>query len=64
MTEIETFKATVEAFIKEKDLTPTSFGMKFAGDPGFVFQLRDGREPRTKTRLRVLEKLSKAEAAQ
>lgn len=55
MSEIETFKETVEAFIADNNLTPTSFGKKFAGDPLFVFDLRQGREPRTATRQRVLE---------
>lgn len=55
MSEIETFKTTVEAFIKQKAITPTSFGKKYAGDPLFVFQLREGREPRTKTRQKVLD---------
>jgi predicted transcriptional regulator len=64
MSEIETFKTTVETFIAEKKITPTHFGKKYAGDPLFVFQLREGREPRTKTRKRVMEAISQSEAAQ
>lgn len=54
MTEIDAFRDTVERFITEKEMTPTQFGKQFAGDPLFVFQLRDGREPRTQTRQRIL----------
>lgn len=54
MTEIDAFKAKVESFIAEQAMTPTQFGKQFAGDPLFVFQLRDGREPRTQTRQRIL----------
>jgi predicted transcriptional regulator len=55
MSEIETFKATVEAFIAANEMTPTVFGKKFAGDPLFVFDLRKGREPRYATRCKVLD---------
>lgn len=65
MSEIETFISTVEAFIAEKEITPTFFGKKYAGDPLFVFQLREGREPRSKTRKKILDAIeSKQEAAQ
>lgn len=55
MSEIENFKSQVEAFIAENEITPTFFGKKYAGDPLFVFQLRQGREPRTSTRNKVVE---------
>lgn len=55
MTEIEAFKAKIESFITERDMTPTQFGKQFAGDPLFVFQLRDGREPRSQTRQRIAD---------
>lgn len=58
MNEIEAFKTTVEAYIADKQITPTRFGKEFAGDPLFVFQLRDGREPRTSTRAKVLKAIS------
>lgn len=54
MTEIEKFRETVESYISAHGLTPTKFGKDFAGDPLFVFQLREGREPRTDTRQRIL----------
>lgn len=55
MTEIDAFKTKVEKFITEREMTPTQFGKQFAGDPLFVFQLRDGREPRSQTRQRIVD---------
>ncbi|MBM7044071.1 hypothetical protein JTP94_02715, partial [Rhizobium lusitanum] len=52
---ISAFKAHIEQFITDREMTPTQFGKKFAGDPLFVFQLRDGREPRSQTRQRIIE---------
>lgn len=54
MTEIDAFKTKVEKFITDREMTPTQFGKQFAGDPLFVFQLRDGREPRSQTRQRIV----------
>ena len=59
---LEEFKAKIEAYISSHQMTPTSFGKSFAGDPLFVFQLREGREPRTATRNKVLEAMSKEPA--
>lgn len=58
MTEIEKFREEVERFISAHEMTPTRFGKDFAGDPLFVFQLREGREPRTETRQRILVAIS------
>ncbi|MEP2183367.1 hypothetical protein [Roseibium sp.] len=65
MSELETFRSSVEVFIKAHDWTPTRFGREAAGDPLFVFQLRKGREPRSATRERVLSFIaaSKGEGA-
>lgn len=63
MTEIDTFINTVESFIKERKITATFFGKKYANDPLFVFQLREGREPRSKTRQKVLEAIAKDKVA-
>jgi homoserine dehydrogenase len=63
MTEIEQFRTEVERFITDRGITPTRFGKEFAGDPLFVFQLREGREPRTDTRSRIIEAM-RAEATQ
>ncbi|MCB9993699.1 MAG: homoserine dehydrogenase [Hyphomicrobiaceae bacterium] len=39
-------------------MSPTRFGREFVGDPQFVFDLRDGREPRRDTREKVLAAMS------
>ena len=62
MSEIEHFKTAVEAFIASQKITATSFGKKFANDPLFVFQLRQGREPRSGTRAKVLDAISRETA--
>jgi len=62
MTEIEKFREEVERYIAARQITPTRFGKDFAGDPLFVFQLREGREPRTETRQRILAALSEQAA--
>jgi len=53
MSDLEIFRSDVEAFIAANDWTPTRFGREAASDPLFVFQLRNGREPRSATRERV-----------
>jgi homoserine dehydrogenase len=58
MSDIETFRQAVEAFIASRGLTPTRFGREIAGDPLFVFDLREGREPRTDTRQRILKAMN------
>lgn len=57
MTELECFRETIERFITENNLTATQFGREYASDPLFVFQLREGREPRSATRERILAAL-------
>lgn len=54
MSDLEDFKATVEAFLVREGLSPSRFGNEIAGDPQFVFDLREGREPRSETRARIL----------
>lgn len=63
MTEVEKFRTEVESFIARHGMTPTRFGKEFAGDPLFVFQLRNGREPRTDTRVKVLTAMQQERAA-
>lgn len=53
MSDIESFRQAVEAFLTANSFTPTRFGRELAGDPLFVFDLREGREPRTETRARI-----------
>lgn len=43
----------VEQFIKVSRMPPARFGRDAVGDPCFVFDLRNGREPRAATIRRV-----------
>lgn len=51
----------IEQFIKERRMSPARFGREALGDPNFVFDLRDGREPRERTTARVCAYLDRAE---
>jgi 2,4-dienoyl-CoA reductase-like NADH-dependent reductase (Old Yellow Enzyme family) len=53
----------IEQFIKERRMPPARFGREAVGDPCFVFDLRDGREPRQRTVARVSAYLDRAEQA-
>ena len=44
----------VEKFLRHCDVAPTRFGREAMGDPRFVFDLRNGRDPRPGTVARVL----------
>lgn len=44
----------VEKFLRQNDTPPTRFGRDAVGDPRFVFDLRNGRDPRPATVDRVL----------
>jgi hypothetical protein len=44
----------VEKFLRVSDTPPTKFGREAVGDPRFVFDLRNGRDPRPRTVARVL----------
>jgi hypothetical protein len=43
----------VEKFLRQNDTAPTRFGREAVGDPRFVFDLRNGRDPRPGTVARV-----------
>jgi len=43
----------VEKFLRRSDVAPTRFGREAVGDPRFVFDLRNGRDPRPTTIARV-----------
>ena len=64
MSDIQSFRQSVEGFIAARGWTPTRFGRTIAGDPLFVFDLREGREPRSDTRTRILKAMQEhADAA-
>ena len=43
----------IEVFLRSNQMPPTKFGRLAARDPRFVFDLRNGRIPRTHTEQRV-----------
>ncbi len=43
----------VEKFLRRSNIAPTRFGRDAVGDPRFVFDLRNGRDPRPDTIARV-----------
>ncbi len=51
----------VEKFLRQNDTAPTRFGRDAVGDPRFVFDLRNGRDPRPRTIARVLAYLETAQ---
>lgn len=53
----------IERYLKAQRLPPTRFGRDAVGDPSFVFNLRDGREPRLRTVERVVAYLDAHEGA-
>lgn len=54
----------IERHMKRRRMPPTRFGREAIGDPKFVFQLREGREPRSATVRRVLDYLDDNELEQ
>ncbi|PYB71504.1 hypothetical protein [Rhizobium wuzhouense] len=63
MSDIETFRAKIEGYLESREMSPTQFGKRFAGDPLFVFQLRAGREPRYSTRQKILTAIDETQEA-
>ena len=53
----------IERYLKSTRTPPTRFGRLAAGDPNFVFDLRDGRDPRERTVLRITAYLDQVERA-
>ena len=43
----------IERYLKSTRTPPARFGRQAMGDPAFVFDLRDGRDPREQTVARV-----------
>jgi len=43
----------VELYLRRNKMAPTRFGLEAMNDRGFVFDLRNGRELREKTKKRV-----------
>ncbi len=58
MDESAQFLQSVEDFILRRSWSATRFGREIAGDPQFVFDLREGRAPRADTRQRIVEAMN------
>jgi hypothetical protein len=43
----------VENYLRNSNIPPARFGRDVMGDPRFVFDLRNGREPRPATAARI-----------
>ncbi|WP_253183248.1 hypothetical protein [Sphingobium phenoxybenzoativorans] len=50
----------VECFLRDTDTPPSRFGRDAAGDPRIVFDMRNGREPKHKVRLKLLFFINRA----
>lgn len=50
----------IERFLTKSGMSAAAFGLAAINDPRFVYQLRDGREPRRHTVKRVTAYLAKA----
>jgi len=51
----------IEIFLRITDVPPARFGREALGDPRFVFDLRNGREPRPRTVARIRKFLEAAQ---
>ena len=51
----------VENFLRVTKVAPARFGREVMGDPRFVFDLRNGREPRPRTIERIRKFLEGAQ---
>lgn len=54
--------AEIEAFLEEARMTPTAFGRDALNDPGFVFELRTGRDTRRATAQRARDQMAQYRA--
>lgn len=51
----EQFRQSIEDYLSDSGMHPTTFGKAAMSDPGFVFQVRDGRSCSMRTMDRVAE---------
>ena len=54
----------IENYLRVRRMRPARFGREAVGDPCFVFDLREGREPRARTVARVMQYLDEQEQRQ
>jgi hypothetical protein len=51
----------IDLYLRRSKISPSRLGREALGDPNFVMNLRDGRQPRQATLDRVLAFLERAE---
>jgi hypothetical protein len=51
--------SSIEKYLRRSGMPPTRFGREVMGDPRFVLDLRNGREPRAATVSRVASYLER-----
>lgn len=51
----------IEKYLRRTGMPPTRFGREAVRDPRFVFDLRNGRDPRAPTRARIVAWLDRKE---
>ena len=61
MSELDSFLKSVERFLERQGWSATRFGREMASDPQFVFNIRQGREPREETRKKIIQMMKQAE---
>ena len=57
------FVEAVEAYLAISKIPPTRLGKEATGDPGFVFDLRAGRQPRRESMKKVMDYIAAAKVA-
>lgn len=53
----------IERFLRENGMKPSVFGQKVANDPRLVFDIRRGREVRSKLRQRITDYIASNSAS-
>ena len=54
----------IEKYLRRTGMKPTRFGREAVRDPRFVFDLRNGRDPRGPTRARIVAWLDRQEGGE
>jgi hypothetical protein len=48
----------IERFLSETGMAPSDFGLRFMGDRGFVFDIRQGRDLLSRTEQKLRERMA------
>lgn len=63
MIMIDEFRREIDGFLERTGMSPTQFGREALRDPGFVHQIRAGRNPTLKVVQRVTDFMNRASAS-